>query len=661
MVTPQIFDHLGKAVALGTLLRRGGEGAVFDVTGQPTLVAKLYEAPPSQDKADKLISMIAAGTPALTHIAAWPVKTLHDRPNGKLCGFVMPKIVGHKEIHKLYGPSHRLREFPDADWAFLVHTAANCAAAFEAIHALKHLMGDVNPGNVLVSAQALIALIDCDSFQVQSNGRTFRCEVGVPEYTPPELQGVVFRDVTRTENHDRFGLAVLIFHLLFMGRHPFAGRYHGPGDMSLDRAIRECRFPFSLQRSRRKEMEPPPLAPAVDIITVDVASLFERAFQDAGQSARPSAAEWHTALSNLERQLVVCRRERVHKHASHLSTCPWCRFEDGTPSVLFFVSQVASLDFPCSVADLAPILAELGRISWPQKTIPQSALPIAVHPAPLSPTTAIELKRAKAAQVSMAMSGLVVLTGLIVLVFMPLGLPIIFGGAVGTVISGTYWFILARTSQFGKERHRRQLFLRQARDTQEQWMIEWQSAASKSSQAHSETRARFDELCKEYGDLRPQFDADLAKLEKSKEEAQRRDYLRNEFIVDASIKGIGSNVRNALLSEGIETALDILTRGLDGISGIGEKRRATLTSWAENLANSFQFDPKKDVPAVERRAIVAKYRQRQLKIKSNLERQVTELRQLAQTVAGHVEKARLELTAATAQLAQAQADWAALE
>src|ERR1044071_5673085 len=194
MATPQIFDHLGKAVALGTLLRRGGEGAVFDVAGQPTLVAKLYETPPSQEKADKLKAMIAGGTPALTRIAAWPVKTLHDRPNGKLCGFVMQKIVGYKEIHKLYGPSHRLREFPDADWAFLVHTATNCAAAFEAIHALKHLMGDVNPGNVLVSAQALIALIDCDSFQVQANGRTFRCEVGVPEYTPPALQGIVFRD-----------------------------------------------------------------------------------------------------------------------------------------------------------------------------------------------------------------------------------------------------------------------------------------------------------------------------------------------------------------------------------------------------------------------------------------------------------------------------------
>lgn len=661
MATPQVFDHVGKAVALGTLIRRGGEGAVFDVADQPTLVAKLYEHSPTQDKADKLGAMIAAGNVDLARIAAWPIKTLHDRPNGQLCGFVMPKIVGHKEIHKLYGPSHRQREFPDADWAFLVHAATNCAAAFETIHALKHLMGDVNPGNVLVSAQALIALIDCDSFQVQSRGRTFRCEVGVAEYTPPELQGVVFRDVTRTENHDRFGLAVLIFHLLFMGRHPFAGRYHGAGDMSLERAIRECRFPFSLQPSHRKEMEPPPLAPTLDIITADVAQLFERAFQDPGRSTRPSAAEWHTALLNLERKLVACRRERVHKHAGHLSACPWCRFEDGAPSILFFISQAAGLDFLCSAADLAPILAELERIPRPPKAVPQSSLPMALHPAPLPPTAVTDLKRAKIAQASMAVSGLVVLTGLIVAVFMPLGLPVILIGAIGMLIGGTYWLFLARAGQLGKERRRRQMALQQARATQAQWTSEWQGVTNKSSQTQSETRSRIDALCKEYRELRSQFDADLAKLEKSKEGAQRRDYLRNQFIADASIKGIGSNAKSALLSEGVETALDVLTRSLDGIPGIGERRRATITSWAEDLALAFRFDPKRDVPAVERRAIVGKYRQRQLKIKGDLERRITELRQLAQTVADHIEKASQGLTAATAQLAQAQADWIALE
>jgi DNA-binding helix-hairpin-helix protein with protein kinase domain len=50
-------------------------------------------------------------------------------------------------------------------------------------------VGDINPGNVVVSQQAVVKLIDSDSFQVALDGRVFRCEVGVAHFTPPELQG----------------------------------------------------------------------------------------------------------------------------------------------------------------------------------------------------------------------------------------------------------------------------------------------------------------------------------------------------------------------------------------------------------------------------------------------------------------------------------------
>ena len=661
MATQRLFDHDGRSLDLGPLIRRGGEGAVFDVVGQPSFVAKLYEKDCGSDKADKLRSMIAAGNTALQRVAAWPVTTLHDRPHGRVRGFVMPKIAGYREIHKLYGPGHRQREFPEADWAFLVHTAANCAAAFETVHALNHLMGDVNPGNVLVSPQALVALIDCDSFQVQSNGRTFRCEVGVPEYTPPELQGVVFRDVNRTENHDRFGLAVLIFHLLFMGRHPFAGRYRGPDDMSLERAIRECRFPFALRPAGRKGMEPPPLAPALDISTTEIANLFDRAFQDGGHSARPSAAEWHSALASLERQLVTCPRERAHKYVRHATGCPWCRFEDGAPAVLFFVSPTSGLEFRCSIADLAPILAALERIPLPQKTVPQGASPVAVQPVPPPSGMAAERKRARIAQAALAASAVVVLTGLIVLVFMPAGLPVAILGLAGMIAAGGYLVVFARTSQLGKERQRRRLAVSQAQATHEQWTAAWLTSSERPARASVEARSRIDALRTDYAKLKPLFDADVAKLEQSKEAAQRRDYLRNEYIVEAEIKGVGSSVKHALLSEGIETALDVLTRGVDGVPGVGEKRRAAFIAWAEEIASAFRFDPKKDVPIAERRVLVARYRQRQVQIRGQLERQIAELRQVMQASAGEVDKAREALTAATAELAQAQVDLAGLD
>src|SRR4051812_24821096 len=42
---------------------------------------------------------------------------------------------------------------------------------------------------------------------------------------PKPIRGL--RNVERKPEHDAIGLALLIFHLLFMGRHPFAGRFQG--------------------------------------------------------------------------------------------------------------------------------------------------------------------------------------------------------------------------------------------------------------------------------------------------------------------------------------------------------------------------------------------------------------------------------------------------
>ena len=223
----------------------------------------------------------------LTAFAAWPLEVLHDGKPQNVCGIVLPRIDRHDEIHKLYSPAHRKIEYPDKDWSFLAHAAMNCAAAFDAIHAKGHVIGDVNQGNVLVSQRGTVFLIDCDSFQVCARGRTFLCEVGVPQFTAPELQGQSFRGMTRTANHDRFGLALMIFHLLMMGRHPFAGRYLGDGDMPIEQAIAEYRFAFS-RDAARLEMAAPPQTLPLERITPRLAPLFEQAFSARQPAARQS-------------------------------------------------------------------------------------------------------------------------------------------------------------------------------------------------------------------------------------------------------------------------------------------------------------------------------------------------------------------------------------
>ncbi len=154
----------------------------------------------------------------------------------------------------LYRSLYRQRNLwlSELSWAFLIYVAANVARAVAAIHEHGPVIGDVNPKNILVTRKATVYLLDVNSFQVSADGKTYRCEGGFPEYTPPELQGVAFRDVDRAQEHDCFGLAIVIFQLLFMGRHPFSGAYLGAGEMPLERAIREFRFAYGVDVEERK-------------------------------------------------------------------------------------------------------------------------------------------------------------------------------------------------------------------------------------------------------------------------------------------------------------------------------------------------------------------------------------------------------------------------
>src|SRR5665213_2177366 len=264
-MTPRsLYDNLNRRVDLGPQLGVGGEGAVFEVVGRPDSVAKIYHKPLDARGEQKLRLMATLARPDLLTVAAWPMATLQQTPNGPLVGILMPRVSGHKEIHTLYSPAHRKKEFPTADWAFLIQSAMNCAVAFDAIHRRGHAIGDVNQSNVLVSPKAMVSLIDCDSYQISAGGKSFPCEVGVPLYTPPELQGQSFRGVVRTHNHDRFGLAVLIFHLLFVGRHPFSGRPLTRGELPIEKAIKEFKFAFS-RAAAQLQIAPPPHAPLLGI------------------------------------------------------------------------------------------------------------------------------------------------------------------------------------------------------------------------------------------------------------------------------------------------------------------------------------------------------------------------------------------------------------
>jgi DNA-binding helix-hairpin-helix protein with protein kinase domain len=322
------FNSKGEIVRFGQRVGAGGEGRVYEVQDRCDLVAKVYYEMPPAEKAEKLVALTRFSAERLRGLSAWPIDVLRDRRNGRVAGFVMNRLSQAEEVHTLHSPKSRLQKFPGASWAFLIHVAANFARAVAVIHEHGLVIGDVNPKNALVTRKGTIFLLDCDSFPVSIEGKIFRCEFGMPEYTPPELQGASFRDVDRAQGHDGFGLGVVIFQLLFLGRHPFSGPYLGAGEMPLARAIREFRFAYAESR----EMRQPPGALALDSIPLTLIDLFRRAFLS---TDRPAAREWIERLDELAKALKKCDQHSGHYYYRELSDCPWCVIESHARLSLF--------------------------------------------------------------------------------------------------------------------------------------------------------------------------------------------------------------------------------------------------------------------------------------------------------------------------------------
>jgi DNA-binding helix-hairpin-helix protein with protein kinase domain len=656
--TPKLYDSHGQPVALGSQVAVGGEGAIYSLPGNPRCVAKVYHKP-SAYKAEKLSAMAQDSSPELLKIAAWPTATLHQPRNGPVTGFIMPKVSG-QEIHKLYGPLHRRTVFPKADWAFLVHTAMNCAIAFDVIHRRNYVIGDVNQSNLLVTPQALIYLIDCDSFQVRANGRLFPCEVGVAQYTPPELQEANFRQVVRTPNHDRFGLAVLIFHLLCMGRHPFAGRFLGKGDMLLEQAIKEFRFAYA-RWAARAQMAPPPFALTLDVLSPDLGSLFDRAFRPGseGQNARPTAAEWQTALASFQKQLVACPADSGHKGPRHLGKCPWCEMMRAGGPNFFSGVAVVEVVFTPDLGLLSQLWVRIEAFSGLSFTYQRPSVPPG-HP--IEPTVAAADFASD--QTAVWAVGIAALLGLGLLVaglclgkLACFGLPLI-------LVFGVWWLILVANSPLGRVKRQKQREWHSATEALESAEAECRAVLTRSQHEFRQFKARLVVVRDQFRNLKAEYEAERRRLEQNKETILRDQFLQTKFIseavADKEIAGIGAGRLVLLESNGVETACDITEEAVGAIRGFGPVLVANLLAWKQQMVAGFRFDPKQGVPKAELMALTQQYKHKQDLLRAQLERGLLDLEGLSRRTRDELRQLGGTIRQCVIDLAQAHADVAAL-
>jgi serine/threonine protein kinase len=367
----------------------GGEARIFTLPDDPRFCAKIYHQPPPE-QAHKLAAMLAnppedpMAAQGLISIA-WPVDLLHTPyGNRQFVGFLMPRVSGMRPLFNVYNPVTRRKETPLFNYEYLHRAARNLAAAVRGLHRRGYVIGDINESNILIDpASALVTLVDTDSFQVRdpATDHVYRCPVGKPEYTPPELQNRNFRLVDRRPEHDAFGLAVLIFQLLMEGAHPYSGIYQGDGDPPpYEERIAAGHFTYG---GHPTPYRPMPYAPPYELLPPRLRALFARCFTDGRHdpTARPDAAAWAAQLKETEEALITCQANPRHRYGDHLETCPWCaraeKLGGRDPFPALPQEPIKKMARP-----VASALPETGLVSAPRNVASSGSQPAAALSAP---------------------------------------------------------------------------------------------------------------------------------------------------------------------------------------------------------------------------------------------------------------------------------------
>jgi DNA-binding helix-hairpin-helix protein with protein kinase domain len=605
-----VKDSRGGHIRLGRQIGRGGEGAVFETQNYGEVAVKLYWPNKAASRRDKIAAMVASAWSKSNSFVAYPIDALYT-PAGAFAGFTMRRIGGHKPVHLLFSPSRRKLEFASANFRFLIRAAFNAATAVASVHANDCVIGDVNHSGFLVSQKAKIALIDSDSFQVIMAGKSFLCEVGTPEYTPPELQSSRFNHVKRTRNHDNFGLAVVIFQLLFMGRHPYSGRFQGRGHMPLERAIAEFRFAYSANKTTG--MKPPPNAPVLSDFPDYIGEAFEKAFGPAGPQERPTGVKWIELLGRLEGSTQRCSKNPAHHHVQG-KPCPWCKMEQASPGFVAFTSTSSNVRVLPITIDTGQVMALIASIKDPG-VVPniRSVLIVPTNVAAQGQLSfnATQLKTQHGLALGLSMLGVLIpqlgVPGLIAMLFSGAG------AAISLYPDKRVKAIVEARREAEQEWHK----------TQEAW------SRQPGNTNYLEVKSEAMSLVRDLNALPDEQKRELQRLEDNKRKAQLERYLERHPIKTARIRKIGSGRKAVLASFGIETAADVEPHRVAAVQGFGPFLVSELVAWRRGIEQRFAFNASEPIDPPQIAAVKTALVNKKVALETRLRSAVTRLQQVA--------------------------------
>jgi DNA-binding helix-hairpin-helix protein with protein kinase domain len=637
----------GEQIQLGKPVGKGGEGDVYAVATSNEFAVKFYTAPDAASREPKIQAMIKARLAEKSTLVAFP-SALVRKKDGSFAGFMMRLVTGHQPLYELYSPGPRKHRFPQADYRFLVRAASNVARAVAQVHADGCVIGDINHSGILISDKAIAALIDADSFQVSDGSTRFLCRVGVPEYTPPELQGQKLAGVVRTPNHDAFGLAIIIFQLLFMGRHPFVGIYTR-GEMPIEKAIAEFRFVYS--RKRQVGMMPPPGASDLTDVPEHVAEAFEAAFGPRSSSSRPTASRWIPLLDGLEKSLRKCAQNSIHYYSTVAKSCPWCDMENVLGVVLFIpyvpiFGPTTATDPGAASFDLDKIWAEIEAVPIPD---PNRIIPVLTGTHSISPSkSARKTKWRRTVSIASTVGSAVV--AIIIATLAPAMWFFVLGG--GLLLAIKLWHSASNFEEFVGEHKDASAYWQRSLDT-------WKSRTGVRELV--ERRYSLEENRRSYQALSDERRTRIRKYEADRRSRQLDAFLSGFQIGTAKIRGIGPAKTAQLASFGIDTAADIEYSTIEAVPGFGPATSQPLLDWRRKLEAKFIYNPNRNAQDDhEQRKIEAEIAGKGSRLRADLLGGRASLQKASQIVFERLRTNDPELARADARLRQARADLAHL-
>ena len=277
----------GHEFRLGELISAGGEGSIYEtqLAGQ---VCKVYHRHRLTKLKERKIELMVSRRLERPGIC-WPTEIVSTAA-GEFVGYLMPRATGTTMQTALFVKPRLEKIFPDWTRQDLVNVAGTFVDHVAYLHSLNIIVGDINPLNLLVTADSTkVWMVDTDSFQIEN----FPCPVGTVNFTPPEIQGQNYSSFLRTKEHELFAVATMIFMILFPGKPPYSQQ--GGGSPVDNIKLKNFPYPFFRNRTKENTVRTATIAPqgTWQFIWGNLPQLFRDAlFSTFREGRRVTVEEW---------------------------------------------------------------------------------------------------------------------------------------------------------------------------------------------------------------------------------------------------------------------------------------------------------------------------------------------------------------------------------